>query len=121
MSSRNKQEKQELEDLLLAAKDRERNSQEELDHLNLQLDILKEETSRVSPDELANNMAYQRLAHRQQLNGILKREEHRIRQMEFLEVYLTELSYLAVEIEDLLLKPSMRLFVGNAYMPRLQR
>jgi mevalonate kinase len=46
-------------------------------------------------------MNQQRLAYKQEISAILRREEKRLMEMEYLEVRLTELSFVAIEIEDL--------------------
>jgi len=100
MHSRNQREKLQLDNLLEAAKAKERESDEELAHLNLQMEILQDET-KIPPEEFAQNMAYQRMTHKKQLTEILRREEKRLLQMEYLEVRLTEMAFTAVEIEEL--------------------
>lgn len=83
-----------------AALERAAKSQEELDFLNLQRELLEEDT-KISTDEWKDQLSQQRKTYRREISNILREEEHRLIEMEYLEVHLTELAYLAVEIEDL--------------------
>jgi chromosome segregation ATPase len=98
--SRNQREKRHLESKVKRAQKREDASEEQLRHLRLQKEILDEETQ-IPPDDWREQLAVRRAAYKRQISEILLREENRLMEMELLEVRLTELAFLAVEIEDL--------------------
>jgi chromosome segregation ATPase len=75
-------------------------SEEQLRHLRLQKEIFDEETQ-IPMDDWREQLAVQRVVYKRQISEIMSREEKRLMAMELLEVRLTELAFLAVEIEDL--------------------
>lgn len=100
LQSRQQKDRMEMLKTQTAANEREGRSQEELDFLLLQKEMLEEDTM-ISPKEWEEQLGQQRKKHQQELSDLFRREEKRMVQMEKLEVELTELAFLAVEIEDL--------------------
>jgi hypothetical protein len=98
--SRNQREKRHLESKVKRAQRREDASEEQLRHLRLQEEILDEETQ-IPPEDWRERLAVHRVAYKRQISEIMSREENRLMEMELLEVRLTDLAFLAVEIEDL--------------------
>lgn len=82
------------------AQAKEASSQSELEDLRLQHQLLKEDTE-VSPEEWEKQLGKQRRAFEREMKELFRREEQRLREMEVLEVQLTDLAFLAVEVEDL--------------------
>ena len=109
--SHNQREKRILKSSLKVAQKREDTSEEELAHLKLQQELLEGETQ-IPPADWREKLVVQRGAYKRQISQIMTREEQRLMEMELLEVRLTELAYLAVEIEDLQksLKENQKLF-----------
>jgi hypothetical protein len=99
MHSRQEREMRQLEVTLGVARNKEAESESELKHLGLQMGMLCEETH--AGEVWLERMNQQRLAYKQEISAILRREEKRLMEMEYLEVRLTELSFVAIEIEDL--------------------
>lgn len=82
------------------AQTKEAESQSQLEDLMLQHELLTEDTQ-VPPEVWAKQMGEQRRAFEREMREIYKREERRMRDMEIMEAQLTDLAFLAVEIEDL--------------------
>jgi hypothetical protein len=82
------------------AQAKEAESEYQLEDLKLQHELLKEDTE-VPPEVWERQLGTQRRAFEQEMKDLFKREERRMREMELLEVRLTELAFLAVEVEDL--------------------
>jgi hypothetical protein len=100
LHSQQQRERRQLKRTVDAAQKREHDSEEHVHHLRLQMEILEEETQ-VSPEEWREQLAQQRKTYQRQISEILTREEGRLMEMEYLEVHLTELAFMTVEIEDL--------------------
>jgi hypothetical protein len=98
MHSRQEREMWQLELTLAGAQKKEAETESELKHLGLQMGMLSEETH--AGEEWLELMNQQRLAYKQEISAIIRREEKRLLEMEYLEVRLTELSFVAVELED---------------------
>ena len=75
-------------------------SEEQLQHLRLQKEIFNEETQ-IPMDNWQEQLAVQWVVYKRQISEIMSGEEKRLMAMELLEVRLTELAFLAVEIENL--------------------
>lgn len=82
------------------AKKREADTLEQLEDLKLQKELLEEDTQ-IPPHVWQRQLAQQRKAYEKEIKDIFKREERRMVEMERMEVDLTELAFMAVEIEDL--------------------
>lgn len=82
------------------AKKREANTLEQLEDLKLQKELLEEDTQ-IPPEVWQRQLAQQRKAFEKEIKDIFKREERRMVEIERMEVDLTELAFMAVEIEDL--------------------
>lgn len=82
------------------AQGRTEGTQTQLEDLKLQLEILQEDTQ-IPPEEWQNQISNQRKIFEKEIKDIFRQEERRMVEMENLEVQLTELAFVAVEIEDL--------------------
>jgi len=72
----------------------------QLEDLKLQHELLLEDTA-IPPKVWENQLATQRRAFEREMKHIFQQEEQNMREMELLEGKLTDLAFLAVEIEDL--------------------
>ena len=98
--SRKEKEQESMSKNMQAAVAREAETLAQLEDLLLQHELLEDDT-KVSPQEWNKQLSQQRKAFEKELKDIFKREEKRMLEMERLEVQLTDLAFLAVEVEDL--------------------
>ncbi|KAG7370645.1 hypothetical protein IV203_019215 [Nitzschia inconspicua] len=85
---------------LKQAKEKEAAILEELDFLKLQKDMLLEDTSKKTPEQLEEMRAAATQQFKKELADILVAEGHRLQEIENLETELNHLAYLAVQIEE---------------------
>ncbi|KAG7338026.1 hypothetical protein IV203_022475 [Nitzschia inconspicua] len=85
---------------LKQAKEKEAAILEELDFLKLQKDMLLEDTSKKTPEQLEEMRAAATQQFKKELADILVAEGHRLQEIEHLETELNHLAYLAVQIEE---------------------
>ncbi len=82
------------------AQKRGADTQEQLEDLQLQHELLLDDT-KIPPEVWQRQLSQQRKAFQKEIKDIFKREERRMVDIERMEVELTELAFMAVEIEDL--------------------
>ena len=99
LQTRQKQEHRMMQKTRQLAQAKEAETQYQLDDLKLQHELLTEDTQ-VPLEVWEKQLGTQRRAFEVEIKEICQREERRIREMELLEVELTDLAMLAVEIED---------------------
>ncbi|KAL3913517.1 MAG: hypothetical protein SGARI_000618 [Bacillariaceae sp.] len=85
---------------LKAARKKQADTAEELDFLNLQKQLLVEDTTKVTAQEYEEMTAAEKQKYQDELASILETEGQRLKEMESLEVELTHLAFLAVQIEE---------------------
>ena len=100
LQTRQKQEHRLMQKTRQLAQAKEAETQYQLDDLKLQHELLTEDTE-VPLEVWEKQLGTQRRAFEIEIKEICRREERRMREMELLEVELTDLAMLAVEIEDL--------------------
>ncbi|KAL3918209.1 MAG: hypothetical protein SGILL_004344, partial [Bacillariaceae sp.] len=85
---------------LEAAKRKEAETLDELDFLKLQKELLVQDTTEVSAQEYEDLAAVEKKKFKEELAAILEAEGHRREEMDELEVELTHLAFLAVQLEE---------------------
>jgi hypothetical protein len=85
---------------LETAKKKEAKSLEELDFLKLQKELLVEDTTKITEDEIREMCAAEKQKYQEELAAISEAEGQRQKEMESLEEELTHLAFLAVQIEE---------------------
>eukprot|EP00934_Nitzschia_sp_Nitz4_P007063 Nitzschia sp. Nitz4//scaffold139_size61406//54686//57064//NITZ4_006468-RA/size61406-processed-gene-0.88-mRNA-1//-1//CDS//3329535876//7053//frame0 len=100
LQARQETERLQMQQTAKAAAVREAETTKELDHLRLQKKLLKHDT-KISKEDWQNQLGQQRKRYNNAMAALFAREEDRLLEIERLEVELTELAFLAVEIEDL--------------------
>jgi hypothetical protein len=73
---------------------------EELDFLKLQKELLVEDTTKITEDEIREMCAAEKQKYQEELAAISEAEGQRQKEMESLEEELTHLAFLAVQIEE---------------------
>eukprot|EP00539_Tryblionella_compressa_P016891 CAMPEP_0178843296 /NCGR_PEP_ID=MMETSP0746-20121128/16061_1 /TAXON_ID=913974 /ORGANISM="Nitzschia punctata, Strain CCMP561" /LENGTH=782 /DNA_ID=CAMNT_0020506881 /DNA_START=70 /DNA_END=2418 /DNA_ORIENTATION=- len=85
---------------LKMAKEKEVQTMDHLDFLKLQRRLLEEETSKVSPEQYDDLLTMEQERFQKEIDIILEAEELRMDEIEDLEMQLTHLAFLAVQVEE---------------------
>ena len=99
-SSHQERHKSDLAEHLKRAKEKEAETIDELDFLNLQKEILIEDTTKVTEQEYEQMMLTEQEQYQKEIDAIMKAEGIRLEEIENLEIELTHLAFLAVELEE---------------------
>jgi hypothetical protein len=100
LQTRQQKERKIMDQTRTLAQARTAVTQEQLEDMKLQLEILEEDTE-IPPEEWRNQIGKLRRVFEREIKDLFKLEERRMVEIENLEVQLTELAFVAVDIEDL--------------------
>ena len=100
MYTRQTADESQLQATLEAAKRKEKNTKEAFKDLKCEEILLEDETA-VPVEDWRGALADQKMQCKRQIEDIMSREERRLLEMEYLEMRLTDMAYVAVEIEGL--------------------